>query len=197
MAPQSSVPCKQPGPPWRLPWENNLVQAPGLSARLLALVFFFFFFSLGAVTFGDFGAASAKQVSGPQEGTALAPAPAYLTMGLLGNAVPVTEKQLLHRQGEALWVRDPEPAWKEGRASEEPAGFLGGLCLWPSSRHRHRCVKKKPEPGTLLFVCPVSDPFLPLQSSIHRKYLTGTASPGRRERRNGTIALDSAGFPAV
>lgn len=139
MAPQPSVPCKQPGPPWRLPWETNLVQAPGLSARLLALCFFFFFFfSLGAVTFGGFGAASAKQVSGPQVGTALVPAPAYVTMGLLGNAVPVTEKRPLHRQGEALWVRDPEPARKEGRASGEPAGFLGRLCLWPRSRHRHR-----------------------------------------------------------
>lgn len=106
-------------------------------------------------------------------------------MGFLGNAVPVTEKQLLQRQGEALWVRDPR-AGLEGRTSLERTCWVPGRALSLAQFSAQApCVQKKPEPGTLLFVCPVSDPFLPLQSSIHRKYLTGTASPGRRERGMG------------
>lgn len=109
------------------------------------------FLPLGAVTFGDFGAASAGQVSGPQEGTALAPAPAYLTMGFLGNAIPVTEKQLLQRQGEALWVRDP--TGPEGRTSVGRTCWVPGRALSLAQFSAQApCVQKKPEPGTLLFV---------------------------------------------
>lgn len=117
-------------------------------------------------------------------------------MGFLGNAVPVTEKQLLQRQGEALWVREPSQPGRKDERREDLLGSWEGFVSGPVLGTGTVCAEETRTRYTAF--CLSCFRSFPSTSVFHTQKIPHRYSLTRSQReRNGTIALDSAGFPAV